>query len=65
MSEEAARVSGVCPPLTNGDDTVVDVLRSRCGVNIIKYSERAKIMSFLHDTGTCAVGLMVIFLNCS
>ena len=26
MSEEAARVSGV-PPLTDGDDTVVDVLR--------------------------------------
>ena len=27
MSEEAARVSGVWPPLTGGDDTVVDVLR--------------------------------------
>ena len=27
MSEEAACVSGVCPPLMNGDDTVVHVLR--------------------------------------
>ena len=27
MSEEAGRVSGACPPLTDGDDTVVDVLR--------------------------------------
>ena len=26
MSEEAARVSGVWPLLTDGDDTVVDVL---------------------------------------
>ena len=39
-------------PLTDGDDTVVDVLRYRCDVNIIKYSERDKIMSFLHDVGT-------------
>ena len=65
MSEEAARVSGLCPPLTDGDDTVVDVLRKRCGVNIIKYSERDKIMSFLHDVGTCAIGPMVIFHNFS
>ena len=50
-----------CGPLTDGDDTVVDVLRQRCRVNIIKYSERDKIMSFLHDVGTCAIGLMVIF----
>ena len=27
MSEEAGRVSGAWPPLTDGDDTVVDVLR--------------------------------------
>ena len=27
MSEEAGRVSGACPPLTDGDDMVVDVLR--------------------------------------
>ena len=27
MSEEASRVSGVWSPLTDGDDTVVDVLR--------------------------------------
>ena len=53
------------PPLTDGDDTVVDVLRKRCGVNIIKYSERDKIMSFLHDVGTCAIGPMVIFHNFS
>ena len=53
-----------CAPLTDGADTVVDVLRKRCGMNIIKYSERDKIMSFLHDAGTCAVGLMVIFHNC-
>ena len=26
-SEEAGRVSGAWPPLTDGDDTVVDVLR--------------------------------------
>ena len=38
-------------PLTNGDDTVVDVLRSRCGVNIIKHSERDKIMSFFTRHG--------------
>ena len=54
------RLRGVAP-LTDGDDTVVDVLRQRCGVNIIKYSERDKIMSFLHDVGTCAIGLKVIF----
>ena len=27
MSEEAGRVSGVWPPLMDGDDTVIDVLR--------------------------------------
>ena len=58
------RLRGVAP-LTDGNGTVVDVLRSRCGVNIIKYLERDKIMSFLHDAGTCAVGLMVIFLHSS
>ena len=58
------RLRGVAP-LTDGDDTVVDVLRKRCGVNIIKYSERDKIMSFLHDVGTCAIGPMVIFHNFS
>ena len=63
MSEEAGRVSGAWPPLTDGDDTVVDVLRKRCGVNIIKYSVRDKIMSFLHDVGTCAIGTMVVFHN--
>ena len=51
MSEEAGRVSGAWPPLTDGDDTVVDVLRKRCGVNIIKYSERDKIMSFFAQRG--------------
>ena len=61
MSEEAGCVSGAWPPLTDGDDTVVDVLRKRCGVNITKYSERDKIMSFLHDMGTCAIGTMVFF----
>ena len=30
-------------------------------MNIIKYSERDKIMSFLHDVGAFAIGLMVIF----
>ena len=58
------RLRGVAP-LTDGDDTVVDVLRKQCGVNIIKYSERDKIMSFLHDVGTCAIGPMVIFHNFS
>ena len=51
MSEEAGRVSGAWPPLTDGDDTVVDVLRLRCGVNIAKYSERDKIMSFFARRG--------------
>ena len=61
MSEEAGRVSGAWPPLMDGDDTVVDVLRQRCGFNITKYSERDKIMIFLHDVGTCAIGTMVFF----
>ena len=56
------RLQGL-PTLTDSDDTVVDVLRKRCGVNIIKYSDRDKIMSFLHNVGTCAIGLMVIFHN--
>ena len=51
MSEEAARVFGAWPPLTDGDDKVVDVLQERCGVNIIKYSEGDKIMSFFARRG--------------
>ena len=39
------------PPLTDGDDTVVDVLRERCSINITKYSERDKIMSFFARHG--------------
>ena len=45
LQTAGARLRGVAP-LTDGDDTVVDVLRQRCSVNIIKYSERDKIMSF-------------------
>ena len=51
MSEEAGRISGAWPPLTDGDDTIVDVLRQHCSVNIIKYSERDKIMSFFARRG--------------
>ena len=63
MSEEAGRVSGAWPPLTGGDDPGVEIPTERCGVNITKYSERDKIMSFLHDVGTCAIGTMVFFHN--
>ena len=49
------------PCKVKGLDPVVK--RYRVSRDGIKYLERDKIMSFLHNVGTCAIGLMVIFHN--